>query len=364
MRVLFCGGGTAGHVYPALAIIETILCNDTNAKIAYVVNENGIENRLVKYKKYCIDTCSIKKSMSISNIKNILRVCKSIKQSKNIIKEFRPDIIFGTGGYASFPVLYAGQKLGIKTVIHESNCFPGKVVKLLSKKANYVLLNFKESQKFLDNKVNSMFVGNPVRACLRSVDKETARKVLNFENKKVIVIFGGSLGAKRINEIAIDLIENYVKFDKDIILICCTGKRYYSDFRKNMKEKHLERLSNVIVKDYIDNLPDYILASDIVICRSGAMTVSELAASEKCAIFVPSPNVTDNHQYHNAKILSDAEAAILVVENEKYLITEIVRELIEKPEKRKKYENNIRKFCKEDSNKLIFQLLNELKNKK
>lgn len=364
MRVLFCGGGTAGHVYPALAIIETILSNEPNAKIAYVVNENSIENRLVTCKKYYIDSCRVKNTVSIQNIKNIIKVCKAIKQSKNIIKEFRPDIIFGTGGYASFPVLYSGQKLGIKTVIHESNCFPGKVVRLLSKKANYVLLNFKESREFLDNRVNSIYVGNPVRPCLRSTNKEIARKDLNFLNKKIIVIFGGSLGAQRINDIAIDLIENYVKFDKNIILICSTGKRYYSDFMKNMKEKHLDRLDNIVVKDYIDNLPDYILAADVVICRSGAMTVSELAASGKCAIFVPSPNVTDNHQYHNAKILSDAEAAILVVENEKYLIAEIVRELIENPEKRSKYERNIKKFCKQDSNKLIFQLLNELKNKK
>lgn len=364
MRILLCGGGTAGHVYPSIAVAETIIKNMPEAKIAYVVTENGIENRLVNYKKYYVEACSIKKTLTKENFKNVIGVIKAIKESKNIIKEFRPDIIFGTGGYASFPVLYAGQKLGVKTIMHESNFYPGKVIRYLSKKADYVLLNFEESKQFFNKKVNSVYTGNPVRTGLTNANKGRARQQLNITQKNVVLIFGGSLGAQRINEIAIDLIENYIRYDKDILLVCCTGKKYFKQIKSLLKDKRLDHLENVLIKDYIDNLPEYMVAADVVICRSGAMTISELAVAGKCAIFVPSPNVTDNHQYKNAKILSDSNAGILVKEDEKYLIPEIVREMIEKPENRKIYENNIKKFHKNDSNKLIFQLFNKITNKK
>ena len=154
MRVLLCGGGTAGHVNPAIAIGEIILKNEPEAKIAYVVTKNGIENELVKFKKYTIDVKGLKKGFGLSNLKRLIMMSRAIKESKKIINEFRPDVIVGTGGYATFPVIFAGQKMGIKTVLHESNYYPGKAIKMLAKKTSLVLVNFNETMQLLKKNKN------------------------------------------------------------------------------------------------------------------------------------------------------------------------------------------------------------------
>lgn len=355
MRVLLCGGGTAGHVNPALAIAQTIKRNIPYSEFAYVVTPNGIENKLVEFRKFEIQAQGLKRSLSLSNIKTAFLTIKAIKKSKEIIKEFRPNVIIGTGGYACYPVLYAGGKMGIKTVIHESNAVPGKTTKMLQKHVDKVLLNFDETKKHFKRKDNLIYTGNPLREGFGALNKEETREKHGIENKYVILAYGGSLGATAINESMIELIENLIKDNKSIYLVWATGKRDYEKMFYLMREKGYDKLKNIKLYDYIYDMPEKIAMADIVICRSGAMTVSEMAISGKCAIFIPSPNVTDNHQYKNAKLLDEKNAAILVPEERIYELVDVVKDLIFDDNKIKGYENRILNFANKNSNKQIYE---------
>ncbi|MBR2025145.1 MAG: undecaprenyldiphospho-muramoylpentapeptide beta-N-acetylglucosaminyltransferase [Clostridia bacterium] len=362
MRILFCGGGTAGHVYPNLAIAQTFERNEKDLHLAYVTTQNGIENELIPFKKYMIKVMGVQKIFSFKNFKVAKLLIKSIKESKRIIREFAPDVIVGTGGYATFPVIYAGHKMGIKTVLHESNVIPGKAIKYLEKYADKILVNFEESKKYFKNKDKIIRTGNPLRQGYFSMNKRQARKNINIKDEKVILCFGGSLGAEKVNDSAINLIENLVKYRKDILLIWATGKKGYNKTMLKMKEKNLLDLDNVRVTGYISNMPEVISSADIVVCRAGAMTISEVALCGKCTIFIPSPNVADNHQLKNAKTLFEKESACMLEESELYKLVDEVKFLLENKEKREKYENNIKKFANEEANKVIYkEILNIIK---
>lgn len=354
MRVLFCGGGTAGHVYPNIAISETILKNDPNSKIAYAVTANGIENDIVPFKKYKIDAIGFKRSLSFKNLYFFKSLIQSIKQSKEIISEFRPDVIVGTGGYATYPVVYAGSKMGIKTVLHESNVIPGKAILKLEKRADKILINFEETKEYFKHKEKIVKVGNPLRQSCSNTNKENTKARYNIKNQLVVTCFGGSLGATRINEAVIELIDNLLKHRRDIVLFWATGKKEYEKIRSILRKKMLDRLNNVKIFDYITNMPEIIAISDIVVSRAGSMTISELALAGKCTIIVPSPNVTNNHQYKNAKLLADNDATNLITESELNILTDRVKELLFDEKKREKYEKKIKKFADFDANKKFY----------
>ena len=363
MRILFCGGGTAGHVYPNIAIAETFIRNNPNTRLAYVVTENGIENELVSFKKYPINVIGLKRALSIKNIKCISLLLKSIDASKKIIREFRPDIIVGTGGYATYPVIYAGHRLGIKTVLHESNLIPGKAIKHLQKIADRIFVNFEESRGYFKYKEKVVRTGNPIRQGYYLIDKNEAREKLNIKEKYVVLCFGGSLGATKINYSAIELIDNLIKYRDDTALIWATGKKEYNEIRKRIKEKGFDKLNNVRIYDYIVNMPQALSSADIVVCRAGAMTISEIAMCSKSAIFIPSPNVTDNHQYKNARVLVDNGCAELIREEELYKLTDSVRELLDNHTKRKMMESKVKDFAKLDANRIIYDEISNILNK-
>lgn len=362
MRILFCGGGTAGHVYPNLAIAQIFERNESNLHLAYVTTKNGIENEIIPFKKYEIDVMGIKKIFSFKNFKVFKLLVESIKESKKIIKEFVPDIIVGTGGYATFPVIYAGHKLGIKTVLHESNSIPGKAIKSLEKYADKIFVNFEDTKDFFKNKEKVIRTGNPMRQEYLYLNKKQAKENLGFDYQNVVVCFGGSLGAEKINESAINLIENFIKYRQDVLLIWATGKKNYNRCITKLKDKGLFDLKNIRVSSYICNMPEILSSADIVVCRAGAMTISEVALCGKCAIFVPSPNVANNHQYKNAKAICDSNGGLLISENELYKLTDEIKELINNTNKRREYEENIKKFAINDANKLIYkEILNIIK---
>lgn len=359
MRALFCGGGTAGHVNPAIAIAQTILKNSPSSEIAYVVTKNGIENKLVPYKKYEINVKGIKRSLSFSNIKACFLAFNAIQESKKIIKDFKPDIIVGTGGYACFPVIYAGHSMGIKTVVHESNALPGMALRMLEKRVDKIFVNFKEAEKHFKCKEKVIHTGNPLREGFGVLNKSDAREKLGIKEKFVVLCYGGSLGARAINEGAIQLIENLIKDDRSIRLVWASGKREYKDMYYEIRDRKLENLKNLEFSEYIYDMPDKIASADIVICRAGAMSISEMAFSGKCAILVPSPNVVDDHQYKNAKALNSVSAAIMLTESEIFNLTDIVKDLLDNTEKRVDYSKRIKSFSITDSNKIIY---NEIRN--
>lgn len=355
MRVLLCGGGTAGHVNPALAIAETIEQNIQGSEITYVVTENGIENRLVKYPKYTLKVIGLKKGI-ISNIKAVCLALKSVKESKKIIKKFRPDIVIGTGGYSCFPVIYAAHKMGIKTVIHESNAYPGKTTRLLSGYADIIFLNYSESLKYFKNK-KAIVSGVPyLKGFLRNSTDPFAKKT----NIKTILCFGGSLGAEKINECAVMICEEVLLKDEGVKLIWGCGKREYSKCKEILLSKGLYGNDRIILRDYINDMPAATAEADVVICRAGAMSIAEMAYNKKCTVFIPSPNVTDNHQYKNAKVLSDMNAAYLIEEKDISAIPKTVKLLLGDKDERIRLSENIGRFCIRNSNKIIFNAITDL----
>lgn len=360
MRVLMTGGGTAGHINPALAIADTIKKNIPDAKIEFVGTPKGLENTLVAkegYKLHHVNIMGVSRSLSPSNIKAAFLMISSQLEAKKIIKEFKPDIVIGTGGYVCWPALKVAAKMGIPTLAHESNARPGLAIKQLQGGLDKILVNFKDSEKYIKAKEKVVHVGNPIRGGFGGYDKESARKILGIPSDKTYVLtFGGSLGAQRINEIMFSYMKNVCASTPEVICHLATGRIYYDEFSKMFSDAGLDKCENLSMMEYIHDMHIRMSAADIIICRAGAMTISELAMMKKASFIIPSPNVVDNHQYKNAKVLADADAALMMEEKEldDNSFASALSSLISSPEKRRTLEENIVSFANADANKLIF----------
>ena len=321
MRVLMTGGGTGGHVYPALAIAETVKANVPNSEIAFVGTEKGIENKLVPaagYKLYHVQIQGISRSLSPKNIKTAYLIMVSPHKAKKIIEEFRPDIVIGTGGYVCWPLLRAASSMGVPCMVHESNAYPGLAVRQVQGRVNKILTSFEETADKLKEKDKIVNVGNPLRIKCGALSKAEARRKLGIGDEKsfVLLSFGGSLGAKGINDAALTVMKGFSANNSRVMHYHACGSRFYEDFTETVKAQGLAESKNIEVSDYVYDMPLYMAAADAVICRAGAMTLSELAMMGKPAILIPSPNVTDDHQYKNAKVVADRGGAFLVKEEE------------------------------------------------
>lgn len=372
MRVLITGGGTGGHVNPALAIANTIKQNNHDAVIAYVGTKRGIENKLVPkagYPMYYVDVKGIKRSLSPSNIKAAYLALTSPIKAKKIIREFKPDIVVGTGGYVSWPVVKAASQMGIPTALHESNAIAGVAVKMLQKSVDRIYLNFEKTGESLScDRAKLMKVGNPILGGFSSMTREEARKKLGIPDKYkyVILSYAGSMGAEKVNDAVLCLMREFTAKHPEVYHIHATGSIELELCTSQFKEMGLDKCENIELCEYIYDMPVRMAAADITINRAGAMTISELAATGKCSIFIPSPNVAENHQYKNAKVLSDAGAAALFEEKE---LTDGAKPLIEEVEKllsdegdelRAERSEKIRQFAVSDANKLIYNDLVKL----
>jgi len=366
MKVLLTGGGTSGHVTPALAIADIIKEREPSSVFAYVGTENGIEKKLVEkefYEFHPIEIQGIRRSLSLSNVKTAYLVLTSPSKAKKIIKEYKPDIVIGTGGYVCWPLLKAASSMGVPTMVHESNALPGVAVRQLQNKVDVILTNFKATEELLDTDKRIVNVGNPLRKSYSTVDREEARKKLGIDSSKFVILsFGGSLGAPRINEAAVDVMRNFSAKNEDVIHYHSGGSRGYENAMRLFVGYGLEKEPSLVLKDYIYDMPLYMAAADLVICRAGAMTLTEIAMMKKAAILIPSPNVADNHQYKNAKVLADAGAAMLIEENDltEDSITAAVEQLYSDKEAREKMEDSVSVFCNRDAGKLIYEEMNLL----
>ncbi len=323
LKVLLAGGGTAGHVNPALAIAEVIKSHRPDAEFAFAGNPEKLEAKLVPqagYKFYPIQVEGFQRRISAENIKRNLHAVKCLvstgRKSKKIINDFKPDIVIGTGGYVAGPVVRTAAKMGIKTAIHEQNAYPGVTNKLLSKYADAVMLTVEEAKKYLDPKIKYTVTGLPVRSGFSKITKEQARRELGFDNDTVVILStGGSLGAGAINSTVLDLIAWY---KREGIKVCHIhsygGNGRETEFEKCLAEKgvDLKNDPSLIVREYIDNMPTCMAAADLVISRCGANALTELEAMGRGSILVPSPIVAGNHQYHNGMVLQRAGAAIVI----------------------------------------------------
>lgn len=322
MRVLITGGGTAGHINPALAIAAKIKKENPDAEILFVGAKGRMETRLVPQAGYQIKTINVQGFQRRITVKNIARnaaaafwaVASGIECAK-IIKQFKPDIAIGTGGYVSGPVLRKAAKLGIPVLIHEANAYPGMTVRMLAKYADAVLIAAKEARGYLPATAKVIVTGNPLRAeFLNLQDYETARKELGLDERPVVLSLGGSLGARRINEVMTEVL---IKSHREggIQHIHATGSAGYRDVVSRLKAHGITgKDKNIQVHEYINDMARCMAAADLVISRCGAMTLSELPAAGKPSILIPSPNVAENHQYHNAMALVNKGAAVCIEE--------------------------------------------------
>ena len=372
MRVLLTGGGTGGHVNPALAIANTIKQKDPDAVIAYVGTKKGIENKLVPkagYPMYYVEVKGIKRSLSPSNLKAVRLAITSPIKAKEIIREFKPDIVVGTGGYVSWPVVKAATLMKIPTALHESNAIAGVAVKMLQKYVDRIYLNFeKTGESLICDKSKLMKVGNPILGGFNEMSREEARAKLNIPDKYkyVILSYAGSMGAEKVNDAVLCLMREFTAKHPEVYHIHATGSIELELCTSQFKDMGLDKCENIELCEYIYDMPLKMAAADITINRAGAMTISELAATGKCSIFIPSPNVAENHQYKNAKVLADADAAALFEEKDlvngaELLIKEVEKLLSDDGEKiREERSRNIRQFAVSDANDLIYKDLCKL----
>ena len=372
MKIIFAGGGTAGHINPALAIAGYVREKQPDAEILYIGCKGGMEERLVPQAGYEFNGIIVqgfRRKLTPKGIaENIVTVKKAISaeiDAKTIIKEFKPDICVGTGGYVSGPVLRAAAKLGIPTIIHEQNAFPGITNKMLAKKADRVTLAMPAAKKHFKGKFRFVETGNPVRGEILTADRESARKELGLDERPVILSFGGSLGARIINESLADIIARSAK-DGKYQHIHAYGQ-YGKWFPDLLREKGVDPDSaeNLDIREYINNMPVCLAAADVVVARAGAITLSEIQVKGKPSVLIPSPNVAENHQYHNAMSLVEKNAAVMIEEKDltPEKLTEAIDQLASDPEKLKEYSQNAKKMAVDDAAKRIYSVMIEVLSK-
>ena len=367
MHILFAGGGTAGHINPALAIAGYIREKHPDAHISYIGTADKLESKLVPEKGYNFRTISVagfQRKISIENIfKNISAAGKALTSSmtaRKILKEIQPDIVIGTGGYVSGPVLREATKLGIKTAIHEQNAYPGITTKMLAPNVDAVMLAMPEAKKYLKLNKAPHITGNPVRQELLRITRDQARQKLGIDSDvPVILSFGGSLGAMRVNEAVAGLIKWHMSSEK-IYHIHATGKSGYNGFIEKFNDTELS--DKVDIREYISDMDICMAAADLVICRAGAITLSELLACGKPSILIPSPYVAENHQFHNAMTLKRIGAAEIIEEKDlsDEKLIDVVSKLIENKSKLSEMSQAAQNGAIMDSNERIYKIIMQL----
>jgi UDP-N-acetylglucosamine--N-acetylmuramyl-(pentapeptide) pyrophosphoryl-undecaprenol N-acetylglucosamine transferase len=318
MRVLLSGGGTGGHVYPAIAIANRIKENYPDAEILFVGTPKGIESEIVPKAGYEIKTVTVqgfKRKIDFDNLKRVLKLFKGLEESRRVIKKFKPDIVIGTGGYVSGPVLFNAAMAKFPTVIHEQNSFPGITNKMLSRVVTTVLTSFEDAhQRFpKESQGKLVLTGNPVRKEILVARKDTSKRKLGISpDKKMVLCSGGSGGAKKINEAMKLVVKNMVA--EDVAFIVATGKGYYEDFMNEVGYLKFKPYQKVV--PYLDDMASALAASDLVIGSAGASSLAEITALGKPVIIIPKAYTAENHQEYNAKSIASQGGGIAILEKD------------------------------------------------
>ncbi|MGN0985014.1 MAG: undecaprenyldiphospho-muramoylpentapeptide beta-N-acetylglucosaminyltransferase [Candidatus Enterenecus sp.] len=322
MKVIFTCGGSAGHVNPALSVAQVFEKKHPGCQIMFIGAQRGMERRLVEQAGYPIRTVQVSTferawswKVIKHNVKSAVSVPVGRSQARSILKEFKPDLVVGTGGYASFPAVREAARMGIPCAIHESNAYPGLTTRALADKVDLVMVGFPEAREYYENAKRVAVTGTPVREEFFSLDREEARLALGLTDSQPLVIsFWGSQGAGHMSAMTVDLVERWSAEGRRFHYIHSAG-RDYDEMPDELRRRGIE-FSADEVRPYIDNMPTVMAAADLVICRAGASTLGELTALGKPAILVPSPFVAANHQYKNAKVLADRGGAVLIEEKD------------------------------------------------
>jgi UDP-N-acetylglucosamine--N-acetylmuramyl-(pentapeptide) pyrophosphoryl-undecaprenol N-acetylglucosamine transferase len=358
MRVIMTGGGTGGHIFPAIAIADEIMKREANSHILFIGAIGRMEERVVPENNYeikLIEVTGFNRKNIFNNITFIKNYLNSLGKCKKMISNFKPDVVVGTGGYVSGPVVSSAVKKGIPTLIQEGNSYPGKVTKYLSGRVNRVVVNFKETRNYLKRKDNVVEISYPVRNKLIPCGKEEACKFFGLDhNNKTLFVFGGSQGSKAINDCVKDSIKSLA--ESSINLIWQTGKINYKEISDSIGNTY----GNVKIVEFINEMDKAYSASDLILCRAGISSIMELSLFRKPAILVPYPFAAENHQEKNALSLVGRNAAIMVKEeNLKSSFLEKVKETINSEKTLRELSENVSKIYDNDA---PFKIYNEIKN--
>ena len=319
MRVIIAAAGTGGHIYPGITIANKIKQEEKDSKIIFLGTTRGLENDLVPRAGYSLKTISaygLSKQISISNTKKLLKTFKGFIEANRIVKEFKPDIIIGTGGYICGAAAIAASINNVPFVLHESNAFPGKAVKFTAKKAKAVMVSFEEAISRIKNCKNVFYTGTPVKIKKQEYGINEKLSIIRnmglSETKPIVLVFGGSQGAKKINETLIGIIEKSI--NKKYQIYWATGPKQYDNIKLELESKkiNINNIPNCKVVPYIYNMEELENVSDLIVARSGAMTITEIANLAKPSILIPIPNVSGDHQMYNAKVLEKIGAAKII----------------------------------------------------
>ncbi len=362
MKVVFAGGGTGGHINPAISVANYIKSKEENFEALFIGTKRGLETRLVPNAGYnieYIDICGFDRKNMIKNIAVVKKLIKADHDCVKLMKEFKPDAVVCTGGYVSGPVALAAHKLGIPSLIHEQNVYPGLTVKGAEKYVNYVAVSFPETVNHMKMPEKCVVTGNPIRAELLKTDYVSARKKLGLSDKPFVLVFGGSLGAEKLNNAMIDVIKKIGK-DTSIQLLFGTGDRNYEKVQSALKGVGYSECIKVV--PYINNMSVAMAAADLVISRSGAITLSEIAALGKASVLVPSPNVVRNHQEQNAREFERIGGAAVVLDSELSgdLMYEKIMSMTADRDMLKKMSENVKKLAKVDALEEIYRLVKKM----
>lgn len=323
MKVIIAAAGTGGHINPGIAIANKIKEKNPKSEIIFIGTNRGLENDLVPragYELKTIDVYGLKKELSITNIKHILKTIGSRKDVEKIFDEFKPDIVIGTGGYICGPVFYVATSKKIPTMLHESNAYPGKAVKMFSKKVDAVLVGFEDTKTKLEGCKNVVVTGTPTKIKKIDITEQRKKEILQNigikSNLPIVLIYGGSQGAQKINEAVVDLIKQ--KKNEKYQIIWATGTKQFDIVKENFEKENLyiNNIKNVKIIPYIYNMEELMNISDLIVCRSGAMTITEISIVGKPAIFIPLPSKSANRQEDNALVLKKIGAAKMILNNE------------------------------------------------
>lgn len=366
MKVLIAGGGTAGHINPGLAIAKYIKSKNPETEIMFVGTERGLETKLVPREGFelkLIKVRGFRRKLSKDTFIAFKEMFQGLSEARSIIKGFKPDIVIGTGGYVCGPVVFSAAMKRIPTLIHEQNAFPGVTNRILSRFSNITAISFKESEKFFKGAKNIMLTGNPIRKEMLEIERGKARESLKVDSgNPLVVIFGGSLGAEKINQSVVDMLKTHYR-EGSFKIIYATGEKQYN----NVMEK-LEGVSfpSVQVLPYIFDMAGIMAAADLVVCRAGAITISELTALSVPSIMIPSPYVTANHQEHNAKALEKHGAALVILEKELNgeQLHKMINETVKNKAKLKQMSKNAGMVGVRDAAEKIYGLVMDIKSKR
>lgn len=321
MRVLITGGGTGGHINPALAVAQKVKHENPSDAILYVGSKNSLESELVPKEGFEFKSVTakyLKRKITLENIKTLFASAKGVMESFKIINEFKPDIVVGTGGYVCGPVVLAAHLKKVPTMILEQNVFPGITNKLLSKIVDTIGISFEEAKKYFPKNTQDklIMVGNPVRKDIITAERRKSRTKYNLRPEDIFIYsFGGSGGQISLNEAIIDVIKNY-KGNKNIKLLHVTGKKLYEGFMKDLENNNIKLEKNIEIKDYMYEAPIALSASDIVIGSAGAITIAEITAIGVPSILIPKTYTAENHQEYNARALEKEGAALVLLEKD------------------------------------------------